>query len=194
MHYDIAAWRADYRRCWAEWRRRLRKLCRRHCLPVGAYDRLAMQMLVATQQVAGCLDLLSALCPSAIVTEFDRQSMWSCLVLSARQLEIPTFTLVHGVLGERAIGYVPVLADKVLCWGEMQRQQFLAEGEDPAKLLVAGCPRLTRDLAMTPSEARTKLGFPTERPVVMLGTTMVSERDRREMAELFCGAMAELDG
>jgi hypothetical protein len=84
------------------------------------------------------------------------------------------------------LGFVPILADKALCWGEIQRRQFIAEGESPTKLVVTGCPRLTRELAMTPAEARTKLGLPTDRPVVLFGSTMVNKSVRLAMAELFC--------
>jgi hypothetical protein len=192
--YDAAAWRADWRRCWPEWRRRLRALCRKHRLPGGAYDRIAIRMLGATQQVAACLEWLPILRPAAILTESDREKTWSCLVLSARLLGIPTFTLVHGVLNDRAFPFTPVLADKVLCWGEMQRKQFLDEGEDPAKLLIAGCPRMTRELDVTQADARRKLGMPVDKPLVLLGTTMVDDANRREMAEIFCAAIAELDG
>ena len=102
--------------------------------------------------------------------------------------------MVHGVLNERALGYVPVLADKILCWGGLQRRQLLAEGEDPAKVLVAGCPRITRDLAVTQADARRKLGLAIEKPVVLLGTTMVNEDERRGMAELFCTAVEAVKG
>jgi glycosyltransferase involved in cell wall biosynthesis len=190
--FDVPAWRADYRKGRRPWQQRLRQLCRKHQLPTGVSERLDFHLLVASQDVAGAMQLLRAARPAAVVTEFDRNSNWSSLVLSARALGIPTFTMVHGVLNERALGYVPVLADKVFCWGEMQRRQFLAEGESPEKLLVTGCPRLTRDLAMTPADARTKLGLASGKPVVMLGTTPISDRQCREMAEVFCLAADRL--
>ena len=111
-----------------------------------------------------------------------------------RRLGIPTFTLVHGVLNERAIGYVPVLADKIFCWGEIQRRQLIAAGERRAEILLGGCPRLTRDLSVTQTEARTRLGMSLEKPVIMLGTTPLNDRDRCEMAELFCVAAGAVDG
>jgi hypothetical protein len=194
MYFDVAAWRADYRKCRTAWQQRVRTLCRKHRLPPGAYGRLAFHILVATRDLAGCLEFLRRVRPSAIVTEYDRNDMWSCLVLCARLLNIPTFTLLHGVVNERAVGYVPVLADKIFCWGEMQRRQFLAAGEDPAKLLIGGCPRLTRDLSVTRTEARRRLGLPIEKPVIMLGTTPVNERDRHAMAEMFCSAAGMVKG
>jgi hypothetical protein len=193
MQFDVAAWRADYRKCRGSWHERLRVLCRKHQLPHGAYDRLALHLLLSSQYVAGCLDFLRAVRPSKILVDFDRGPIGSCLVLSARPLGIPTFSLVHGVLNEHAVGYVPVLADRIFCWGEMQRRQFLAEGEPPEKLVVAGCPRLTRDLTVTRADARRKLGLAVEMPVVLFGTTMIGEQARLDMADLFCAALENID-
>jgi hypothetical protein len=186
MHFDVAAWRSDYRKCRGPWQERLRGLCRKHGLPRGIYDRLAFHLLVSSQSVAGCLEFLQTVRPSAILTEYDRNSMWSSLVLSARFLGIPTFTMIHGVLNERAFGYVPVLADKVFCWGELQRRMFLTEGEDPAKLLLGGCPRLTRDLAVTQADGRKSLGLEIDKPAVMLATGPCEPRFCLEFAECFC--------
>jgi glycosyltransferase involved in cell wall biosynthesis len=144
--------------------------------------------------LAGCLEFLRAIRPAVVVTDYDRNDRWSRLVLCARQLGIPTLSLVHGVINDQAVTFVPVLADKIFCWGESQRRQLIAAGEKRAEILIGGCPRLTRDLSMTPAEARTRLGLPVEKPVIMLGTTPVHERDRREMAELFCVAAGAVQG
>jgi glycosyltransferase involved in cell wall biosynthesis len=192
IHFDVAAWRNDYRRCRAAWQRRLRELCGKHHLPRGADGRLAFHLLVASQDVAGCLEFLRAARPAVVLTEYDRNSNWSCVVLAARLLAIPTFTMVHGVVNERAVGYVPFLADKVFCWGEIQRRQFLTAGERRAELLVAGCPRLTRELGVTRATARQRLGLDAEQPVIVLGTTPIDEQGRRRLAEVFCAAAGKL--
>jgi len=194
LPFDAAAWRADYRKCRPAWQQTLRALCRKHRLPPGVYDRLALHILVASRDLAGCLEFLHAIRPSAVVTDYDRNDNWSRLVLCARQLGIPTLSLVHGVINDQAVTFVPVLADKIFCWGEIQRQQLIAAGEKRAEILIGGCPRLRRDLSVTPAEARTRLGLPVEKPVIVLGTTPVKECDRREMAELFCVAAAAVPG
>jgi glycosyltransferase involved in cell wall biosynthesis len=194
LHFDTAAWRADYRKCRPAWQRCIRALCRKHALPRGAYDRLAFHILVASRSLAGCLEFLRTVRPPVVVTEYDRNDMWSCLVLAARTLGIPTFSLVHGVINDRAVTFVPVLADKIFCWGEIQRRQLLEAGEKRAEILIGGCPRLTRDLSVTPAEARRRLGLPVDNPVIMLGTTPVRAQDCRDMAELFCRATHAIGG
>ena len=51
-----------------------------------------------------------------------------------------------------ATGYVPVIADRMFCWGELHRRIMTEAGQDPAKLAIGGCPRLTRELLAEPAE------------------------------------------
>ena len=150
--------------------------------------------MLSSQCVAGFLELFKAIRPAAVLTEYDRNSRWSTMVLAARSLGIPTLTLVHGVLNERAVGYTPVLADRVLCWGDLQREQFIEAGERPEQVEVVGCPRLTRELDVTAAQARQRLGLRGDNRVVMLATNPCSQRACLDMTELFCTAMAGLTG
>jgi hypothetical protein len=187
--FDAAAWRSDYLKCRPEWHRRLKTWCNKYDLPRGVFDSFAFHMMVASRSVAGCLEFLGRSRPTVVLTEYDRNDHWATLILVARSLGIPTLTMVHGVMGEKAVGFTPVLADKILCWGEMQRRQLIDGGERRAEIVVAGCPRITRELPLSPAEARAKLGLPAEKPVVLLGTTPVSHRECIETAECFCAAM-----
>jgi hypothetical protein len=191
--FDPSAWRAEYRRCWPQWKRCLRALCREHNLPTGAYERLSLCLFIASQQVAGCLGFLARYRPAAVLTEHDRNDTWSCLVLAARKLGIPTFTMVHGLTDEKGTGYIPFLADKAFCWGVIDRERFQGLGEPPEKLLVAGCARLDRDLLATPAEGRRKLGLPPDKPVVMLGSGIIGTGEHLKMARLFCEAAKRSD-
>ncbi len=102
--------------------------------------------------------------PAAIVTEFDRNCLWSSLILVARALRIPTFGFVHGVADRRANPMVPVLADKLFAWSEVHRQRFINTGEDPQRIVVGGCPRITRTLSVKPAEARASLAWTSTDP------------------------------
>ena len=189
MDYDVAAWRAEYNRCKVPWRAVARRWSHIHRMPPGVCDRIVLYLMLSSQGTDGCLAFLRQHRPSAIVVEFDRHGLWSCLILAAKSLGIPTFTLVHGVLNEEAVGYVPLLADKAFCWGEMSRRQFLAAGEVQEKLLVAGCPRLERKLRAAPAEAKRKLGLADGKPVVMLGTMPVRRMESQSLAAMFCDAV-----
>ena len=123
------------------------------------------------------------------MTEHDRDGSSAPLVLSAATLGIPTCTLLHGMPGENCLNFYPVLADTILCWGEMFADMFRAAGVEPERIRVTGCPRLTRELPLSPAEARTKLGLDPAKPVVLLATqTFASWESRLKLAETFCGA------
>jgi len=166
-------------------------VCRRFELPKGAFDVLSLDLMIASQNVAACLRFLEGSRPSVIVTEADRLNKWSCLVLAARQLRIPTVTMVHGVMHENAVGYTPVLADSIVCWGNADRTKLVAAGEPPEKIVVGGCPRLSRDLRVTRDEGRARLALNPHMAVAMLASS--PEQQRLDLAELFCSAFENLD-
>ncbi len=192
MDFDARAWRREYERCWPSWKRTLRDACARYAFPEGAFELLSLELMVASQRVLGCLGFLEAHRPSVILTEYDRNHLWSCLVLAARKLGIPSLTLVHGVIERDAFGFSPVLADHILCWGELDRAKLLDAGEASSRVTVAGCPRLSRDLPSPSPEGRRRLGVDHDGPVAMLATA--PESIRFELAEAFCRAIEQLPG
>jgi hypothetical protein len=192
MDFDARAWRREYERCWPAWKRTLRDACARYGLPEGAFELLSLELMVASQRVFGCLGFLEAQKPSVILTEYDRNRLWSCLVLAARKLGIPSLTLVHGVIERDAFGFSPVLADHILCWGDLDRAKLIDAGEEPSRVTVAGCPRLNRELPSPSLEVRRRLGVDRDGPVAMLATD--PESIRFELAEAFCTAVAQLPG
>ncbi len=194
MHCEAKAWRADFGRCWPQWKTKLRRACRRFGLQNGALAALSLEALLASQNVAACFAFLKNCRPAAIVTEFDRNHLWSSLILVARSLGIPTFGLVHGVADKHSNPMVPVLADKLFAWSETHRQRFIEAGEDPRRILVGGCPRITRTLRMTPREARAKFGLDINQPAVMLGTAPYRDEVCYAEAETFCRAMSKVEG
>ena len=113
-------------------------------------------------------------------------------MLAARKLGIPSLTLVHGVIERDAFGFSPVLADHILCWGELDPATLLDAGEAPSRVTVAGCPRLSRDLPSPSLEGRRRLGIDHDGPVAMLATS--PESIRFELAEAFCRAIEQLPG
>jgi hypothetical protein len=83
-----------------------------------------------------------------------------------------------------------VLADVVYCWGEVQREQLIAMKAPAEKLVVTGCPRLTRGLTPDPETARRKAGLDPVRPVALLATNPIRMSDRIKIAAGFCRAFA----
>ncbi len=187
MGLRVDDWRRQYRSCRPEWARLLKDVCRCYHLPPGTFGQLSLDLMVASQRIEGFMSFFAENRPAAILTEYDRNRLWSCLVLAARLVQIPTVTLVHGVMGPEAIGFAPVLADRIVCWGEADKRKLLAAGEPPERIVVGGCPRLSRDLSYSGPEARIRLGLGPNARVALLATS--PDRGRLSLAEQFCTAV-----
>lgn len=61
--------------------------------------------------------------PKFVLADFDRSKYNSCQILTANALGIPTFSFIHGST-EPPLNYIPVLAKRLLCWGNIQFKQF----------------------------------------------------------------------
>ena len=192
MAFDASEWRREYERCWQSWKRTLRDACERFAFPDGAFELLSHELMIASQRTFGCMKFLEAQRPSVIVTEYDRNALWSCLVLAAGALGIPSLTLVHGVMGRDAWSFSPVLADRILCWGELDRAKLMDAGEAPSTVVIAGCPRLDRELPNRSIGGQRRLGIEHDGPVAMLATS--PESIRFDLAEAFCKAIERLPG
>jgi hypothetical protein len=193
--YSPRTWRAEYGRCRAEWDSRVRDVCRTYDLPRGAFEVVSLNLMVSSQRIEGFLRFLEESAPPVVLTEYDRNHLWSCLILAADRLGIPTVTLVHGVVGPEAIGFSPALAGRVVCWGDADRQKFLAAGEPAGKVVVGGCPRITRELALAAADAKARLGIEAGLPLALLATS--PDRGYLQLAEAFCRgveAMPEITG
>jgi hypothetical protein len=135
------------------------------------------------------MDLVDRLQPSVVVTEHDRNPFGACLVLTARTRGVPTVTMMHGV-GTSSYEFTPLLADLALCWGEQQRLQMMSFGVPDDRLVITGCQRLTRTLTSEPSTARSKVGLPPERPVVLLASANINRESPHFVAQAFCEAFS----
>lgn len=194
LDYDPRQWRALFAGVWPSLKPKLHAACARHGFPREVVSTLRLSLMLASQYVVGIENFLAKTCPSAILTDFDRNRLWSVLVMVARRMRIPTYTLVHGVLNDGAMGYVPVLADKVFCWGEIDREKFLAAGTAPARLLIAGCARMRRGLAADRCTARAKAGLPADKLLVLLATAPYSVAERQGLAGIFCEGIGRVPG
>ena len=75
--------------------------------------------------------------PKYILTDFDRGRYNNCVVVTGNKLAIPTYSFIHGST-EPPTGFIPILANKLLCWGEIQVKQFASLGIKPERLPIVG--------------------------------------------------------
>ncbi len=189
---DMRAWRAEYMRVSPSWARTLRSYVRKHDLPRESLPFLHTMLLHQSQRVTGYLAMLEALQPRAILTEFDRNRNASCLILAAIHHGVPTATLVHGTINP-PYGYNPVLADRILVWGEVQRRQLLDLGTDPDKIRLTGFARVQRSEPRDTASIKQSVGLSPAKPVVMLATNPIEVSARELLIATYCDAFAGRD-
>jgi len=100
------------------------------------------QLLIQLRSVSFWNDYFSksTIKPKCIITEFDRNSVSSALVLSARNYNITSITLTHGVICD--YGFTPLLADYIFCWGRFQQNQLMGQGVSSNRILITGNPMI----------------------------------------------------
>lgn len=73
--------------------------------------------------------------------DYDRGKDSAPLFAVAASLGINSFTLQHGVINP-PYGYSPIVADKILVWGEMAKCQLIEMGEKENNIIPVGNPNL----------------------------------------------------
>ncbi len=190
---DLESWRQAYDSCSGQWHQTLRALRRRFGLSKTAVALLDDAILVSSQRIVRYEALLDRLKPSAVMVEYDRNVRGSCLVLAARQRGIPTFTLVHGVING-PFGFAPVLADTILCWGEIQRRHLIGFGTSPDRVKVVGFERITDSLQVGPATVRCGLGVANDAAVALLATNPIEHAAKERFARMFCEGVSRTPG
>lgn len=91
---------------------------------------------------------LEKLSPLKYVSFSSAHTVEALTTLLCKRRGIVTYTLQHGVAHVHpdpkpidSISYENFISDFQLCWGEYSRQEYISFGIDPARLLLAGCPR-----------------------------------------------------
>lgn len=191
LPFDSALWWHDYRTVSVEWKRRLRKVLKAHHLPVEFSAYLNTYIVFYTQMIARFDDLFQRSRPKAIVTEYDRDGINACLVLTAKRYEVPTFTMVHGVISPPSVVHAPLLADVAFCWGQQHHDQFVSMGTAPERLVITGRQNFSATLDAGAAEARSRLPVDSTVPLITLATNTIQLQQRLRMARIFCEAISQ---
>lgn len=143
--------------------------------------------------IDGFKKFLSETKPSCIVVDYEHYSTWAALIEVARKCGVPSIALMHGEIYS-SYGWTPLLADKVVVWGESQKRQLVSFGVDPARIEVCGCPRIADHITADVIEIRNRLGLSGEKPIVLLATNPILIPDRLRLVEVFGEALKGIDG
>ncbi len=123
---------------------------------------------------------LRRVAPRAVVVATDQHRVGWLAARAARSASVPTFVLQHG-LPQAPIGYVPVVADRVVAWSDASRDWFVDHGTPAERVVVAGNPRLdglTTDLDDAATAWPWPNGQASPRLLLALSPTSLSSNER----------------
>lgn len=104
--------------------------------------------------IAGVETALHRLSPRAVVLENDSLFMERALVLAARNLRIPTFTIQHGLFMKAASPHIldGHSTDYMLVWGDFFRKLYVDKGIlSPKQIEILGYPYLLTERHKSPT-------------------------------------------
>ena len=191
---DMKAWRVEFDRCEPIWRQRLIDVLERHSIPECIVDFLITNLQVQTQNIMSAIRFIDEVQPTVIVTEYDRNTHSSCLILAAKKKGVPVITMIHGaaIIPPPRYGYVPVLADYVCCWGDRHKENFIEHGASSEQLVITGCQGLTRGMATSKASGFSSAMLPVGKTAVLLATSPIELEERIAYASVFCDAMSKI--
>ena len=83
---------------------------------------------------------IRSLNPRMVVVDEDATPQNRILVLAARELDIPTLIVQHGMFGVKS-AFIPMVADHIAVWGEESRKKLIEWGVPDSKITVTGNPK-----------------------------------------------------
>lgn len=186
---SFTEWRSSYNTVEKELRKTLNVFCRDNALPGFVARRLENRIMEQSQALLAFKNTLEVLKPSYLVVEHDRYSLTSPMVIAAKRLGIPSYTMMHGAVNFQ-FGYLPLLADYLLCWGPRQKSLLESYIGSSDRILISGAPQLSNMQKGDRSTLRSKLSLGRNEHLVILGTNPLTMDLRTKLINLF-GASLE---
>ncbi len=200
--FSFQQWREHLTRLWPLFISRIESADRRFGLGKAVCYQLLSALAWAVADFLAAERLLDRVCPSVVIVEHDRHPSESIFCQVARNRGIPTVTLVHGVQSSKdeweKVKWVPLVADRVVVWGELMRDYFLSHGVQQDRISIGGYPKTKPLSRENYRRAETLLRDPdclsggNTVPVVLLLSSNLTMS--KKAAELFFAVGARLSG
>ncbi|MBN38066.1 MAG: hypothetical protein CMI29_06315 [Opitutae bacterium] len=185
---DFQGWAKAYSAVAKDIRRVLKKFRRQNNLSRMVTRRIQNKLMEQSQSLYFYYGALAYLKPRYIVVESDRYSLTSPLVVAANSLNIPTYTMMHGAVNY-GFAYLPLLADKLLCWGRQQKQMLVKFGADEERIAITGAPQSSNLIKGSKAEIKEKLSLKSNQRVIVLATNPMSPEQRAGLLNIFCSVI-----
>jgi hypothetical protein len=162
--------------------------------------RLAAELVAQVNRLGAVRHFHQRLRPRAAVVPWDREPFSATLCAMLETRGVPTVTFSHGAFGrQNRDSFVPLAARYAFTWGEVQTELLREAGVSAERLLPIGVftPEPVRRALTSAGRAERlrPLGLDPDQPVVVVGLTCLTERDRpvwarvlRELADRLPGA------
>ncbi len=176
---------------WLSWYKSFRRIMRPLRRTIRTYrsyysftERLNLLVIsmAQTQRAHHAGLFLEAHRPEFILTEYDKNLEMVSVIAAAGKRNIPTFSLLHGLITYYE-PYIPPVADKILVWGEFFKDYLVRGGLSEDRISVTGAPHIR------PLENDLAVG---EREYMTLATNPFDPELMKETAAIFCQAYEEL--
>jgi len=191
--YSTFRWVTRIRKVYPKLKYQIGKIIKMYCLESSLNVDLIDLVLRATLFYEVCFRNISISRPKAVITEYDRNYYCSVLVTCANELNISTYTFIHGTLNDKN-AYYPFNAKRIFCWGENQRKTILGWGVNAERIIVAGNQKM--EVLNTKDEdkinLKRKYGFNTSKPILTLTPNPLLKEEIIKLIETFCKASNEI--
>jgi hypothetical protein len=168
----------------------INKELRQNHLSIFYSSLLFINSFIQYARYINAVRLLEKLSPTCLITEHDRNFFSAPIIQAAKEKCIFSYTFVHGIIDPR-FGYTPLISNKAFCWGKLQIQRFIEAGEDPTRLIDAGCHFKCTYLDFNVS-SEMKIQNNPNNPTILLASSPIAKNQRMHFAEEFCKITLEL--
>jgi hypothetical protein len=153
-------------------------------IPKQLYQLFINDFLFQTRILTFFLERFKIFRPKIIITDHDRYSFNSALILAANNFKIPTYTFIHGSSFPPDHFY-PVLAKKIFVWGRVHFNQFKDLGVKENRIVVVGNQKLTREIIDIGEVKKGELGI-NNINVVILANSNFQIDEKIGLTKIFC--------
>jgi len=157
-------------------------------------SRLKFDLLIQLCKVQFWINYFEQETPNIIITDYDRGHHTAPLVLAANKFNIPTIVIQHGVISP-SYGFIPLLANKVCVWGNIQKKQYIDAGEEKEKIYVTGTPVI--DLTAKGQKSFVKIkeayGFDIEKKQIAIGINPIETKELIKFINDFLLAVKDIE-
>jgi hypothetical protein len=169
---------------YASFKMELKSIFKDYCIPKQYFQLFLNDFLYQTQILTFFLERFKLYKPKAIITDHDRYSFNSALILAGNYFKIPTYTFVHGSTFPPDHFY-PVLAQKMFVWGRVHYNQFKNLGVSEEKIVIIGNQKLNRNIIDLSLQKKIELGL-LDKKVILLANSNFQIDERLGLTKIFC--------